>query len=107
METPSHIVVFITTGTGAEAQQIATILLEQRQAACINIVPRVASRFWWENRLDDAEESLLIIKTKAARLTDIIRLVRENHSNTVPEIIAMPIIGGNPDYLAWLDREVT
>ena len=106
MEKPDYTVVFITTNTTGEAQQIATLLLERRQAACINIIPEVDSRFWWEGELDSAQESLLVIKTKASRLPEIIKLVKGAHSNTVPEIIALPIIGGNQDYLEWIDKEV-
>ena len=106
MEKPEYIVVFITTNTTGEAQQIATLLLEQRQAACVNIIPEVDSRFWWQGKLDTARESLLVIKTRASHLPQIINLVKEAHSNTVPEIIALPIVGGNQDYLDWIDKEV-
>lgn len=106
METPDYIVVFITTNTAGEAQRIATLLLEQRQAACVNIIPEVDSRFWWEGELDSAQESLLVIKTRASRLPEIINLVKGVHSNTIPEIIALPIVGGNQDYLDWIDKEV-
>ncbi len=106
METSDYIVVFITTNTAGEAQRIATLLLEQRQAACVNIIPEVDSRFWWKGELDSAQESLLVIKTRASRLPEIINLVKGVHSNTVPEIIALPIIGGNQDYLDWIDKEV-
>ncbi len=105
MEQTNYIVVFITTNTTGEAQQIARLLLEQRQAACINIIPEVDSRFWWEGKLDSAQESLLVIKTKASLLPEIIRSVKGVHSNTVPEIIALPIVGGNQDYLDWIDKE--
>ena len=106
MEQFDYIVVFITTNTTGEAQQIARLLLEQRQAACVNIIPEVDSRFWWEGALDSAQESLLVIKTKVSLLPEIIKLVKGIHSNTVPEIIALPIIGGNQDYLDWIDKEV-
>ena len=106
MKQPDHIVVFITTNTTGEAQQIAALLLERRQAACVNIIPEVDSRFWWEGKLDSAQESLLIIKTRASRLPEIINLVKGVHSNTVPEIIALPIVSGNQDYLDWIDKEV-
>jgi len=106
METPDYIVVFITTNTAGEAQRIAALLLEQRQAACVNIIPEVDSRFWWEGELDSAQESLLVIKTRASRLPEIINLVKGVHSNTLPEIIALPIVGGNQDYLDWIDKEV-
>ena len=105
MGKPDYIVVFVTANTAEEAQQIATLLLEQRQAACVNIIPEVASSFWWEGKIDSARESLLVIKTGASRLPEIIKLVKGIHRNTVPEIIALPIIGGNQDYLDWIDKE--
>ena len=102
-----YIVVLITANSTTEAQQIAGLLLEQRLAACINIVPEVDSRFWWEGNLDSARESLLTIKTKSSLLPAIIRSVKEIHSNTVPEIIALLIVGGNQDYLDWMENELT
>ncbi len=105
MEDRAHIVVFITTATAEEAQRIANILVSGRKAACVNIVPQVHSRFWWQGKIDSADEALLIVKTKAARLDEIIGLVKENHSYEVPEIVALPIVGGNRDYLKWIDNQ--
>ena len=102
----SYIVLFITTPTAEEAQRIAEVLLKQRKAACVNIVPGVSSLFWWQGELDSAQESLLIAKTQAPLLKEIVALVRETHSYDVPEIIALPIIDGNQDYLEWIDNEV-
>lgn len=100
-----HVVVFITAATAEEAQRIADILVSGRKAACVNILPQVHSRFWWQGQIDSADETLLIVKTKASLLDELIRLVKENHRYEVPEIIALPIIGGNRDYLKWLDDE--
>ena len=100
------IVIFVTTETDEEAQSIARLLLDRKKAACVNIVPKVSSVFWWQGKLDSAQERLLIIKTTAKLLPDIIELVKSIHSYDVPEIIAMPIIGGNEDYLKWIDGEV-
>jgi periplasmic divalent cation tolerance protein len=66
----------------------------------------VDSSFWWQGKLDSAQESLLIIKTGASLISEIIELVKSVHSYEVPEIIALPIIGGNEDYLKWIDDEV-
>lgn len=101
-----HIVVFVTASSDKEARKIADLLLSQRKAACINIISGVASSFWWKSKVDVAAESLLIIKTKASALPRLIDLVKATHSYEVPEIIAMPILGGNPDYLSWIDAEV-
>ena len=106
MKETGRIVVLITTGREEEAHNIAKLLLSQRKAACVNIVPRVDSLFWWQEKLDSAQESLLIIKTKASLLPEIVNLVKGVHNYQVPEIIALPILGGNEDYLKWVDREV-
>ncbi len=101
-----YAVVFVTTGNAVEAQRIANILISERKAACVNIVPQVRSRFWWKGKIDSADETLLVIKTKVSLLDELNQLVRENHSYEVPEIIALPIIGGNQDYLKWIDDEL-
>ncbi len=102
----AYLVVLITVPDSEEAQKIAGELLNRRKAACVNIVPGVSSLFWWRDKVDSAQENLLIIKTKASRLSEIVTLVRQIHSYDVPEIIALPIVGGNHDYLEWVDREV-
>jgi periplasmic divalent cation tolerance protein len=102
---PEHIVVFITVADEEEARLISRVLLKQRKVACINIIPGVNSLFWWQEKIDSAEESLLVIKTRSVLLDEIIQLVKEIHSYDVPEIIALPIIGGNRDYLEWIDNE--
>ena len=97
------IVILITTGSEEEAHRIADQLLNQKKAACVNIMPRVDSLFWWQGKLDSAQETLLVIKTKASKLKEITELVKKVHSYEVPEVIALPIVGGNEDYLKWLD----
>jgi len=97
-----NIVVLITTATEDEARRIAEILVNQRKAACVNIVPRVNSLFWWEGKLDSAQASLLIIKARSSKRKEITELVKKTHSYEVPEIIALPIIGGSEDYLRRL-----
>jgi periplasmic divalent cation tolerance protein len=106
MEDDKMIVILITTGTDKEAQRIADVLLKHRRAACVNIVPTVSSWFWWEGKIESDRECLLIVKTKASALEELVSLVREVHSYDVPEIIALPILGGNPDYLDWIAKEV-
>jgi len=99
------VVVFVTTSSEEEAEKIASLLLEQRKAACVSVIPRVRSRFWWQGELDSAQESLLIIKTRAALIPEITDIVKKTHSYTVPEIVALPIVAGNQDYLDWVDKE--
>ncbi len=106
MEESDRVVILITTSTDEEAHNIANVLLAQRKAACVNIVPGVNSLFWWQDKIDSTQESLLIIKTKASLIDEIVTLVRGIHSYEVPEIIALPVIGGNQDYLDWIGKEV-
>lgn len=106
MAKTSHIIVLVTTSTGEEAHKIADKLLNERKAACVSIVPGVSSFFRWQNERDSARENLLVIKTKQTLLDDVIDLVKQMHSYEVPEIIALPIVGGNADYLEWLDKAV-
>jgi periplasmic divalent cation tolerance protein len=74
--------------------------------SCINIVPKISSRFWWQGKLESAEESLLIVKTRASALAEVVSLVKEHHGYDVPEVIALPVTGGNEDYLGWVGEEV-
>jgi len=99
------IVVFITIDTPANAQKLADKLLTDRKAACINIIPKVSSQYWWQGKIEKADEVMLVVKTRAALLDELVTLKKQNHPYSVPEIIALPIIGGNPDYLAWLEKE--
>ena len=99
------VVVFVTTSGEDEAEKIAGLLLEKRKAACVSVIPRVNSRFWWQGKLDSAQESLLIVKTRAALVSELTEIVKKAHSYTVPEIVAIPIVGGNEDYLNWVDQE--
>jgi len=100
------VVLIITTTNAEEAQHISKALLDQRKAASVNIVPRVNSLFWWHGQINSAEENLLVVKTKTSLLNEVVRLVRENHSYEIPAVIALPIVGGNQDYLDWIGREV-
>ena len=105
MEHPTYVILFITTADDEEAQLISRVLLEQRKAACVNIVPKVSSLFWWQGNIEQAEENLLVVKTRAELLQEIVKLVKEIHSSDVPEIIALPIVGGSQDYLEWIGEE--
>jgi periplasmic divalent cation tolerance protein len=98
-----RIIVLITAGSEEEARKIAGSLVEGKKAACVNIVPGVDSLFRWEDRLDSAQESLLLVKTKASLFPEIVEMVKRMHSYEVPEILALPIIAGSEDYLKWLD----
>ena len=98
-----YIVIFITASNKKEAKCIAVGLIKNKLAACVNIIDRVDSFFRWQAKLDNAKESLLIVKSKKQNLARIIKLVKSLHSYDLPEIIALPVIGGYKPYLRWID----
>ena len=102
----AYVVLFITTEADEEAQLISNVLLEQKKAACVNIVPEVNSLFWWRGKIDSSRESLLVVKTKASLVDEVVQLVKRIHSSDVPEVIALPIVSGSRDYLDWIEKEL-
>jgi periplasmic divalent cation tolerance protein len=100
-----YIVVFITYPENSEgdAKNLAKKLVENKLAACVNIVSGINSVYFWQGNIEDDKEKLLIVKTKLNLFEELKQFVKENHPYTVPEIIAMPIIVGNEDYLNWLE----
>jgi periplasmic divalent cation tolerance protein len=101
----AHIVVLITTGSLEEGREIARALVEERLAACVNIVSPIQSVYRWEGKVHDDQEVLLIAKTATAMLEDLAARVKQLHSYELPEIIALPIVAGAKDYLRWIDVE--
>jgi len=96
------IVVLVTCGSEEEALKIANSLVEERLAACVNIVSPVRSIYRWEGKICDEREWMLFIKTQKQRFEDLEKKVRALHSYSVPEIIALPIIEGASSYLNWV-----
>ena len=101
-----HVVIFVTTGSMEEAERIASETLGRKLVACANLLPGVISLFWWEGKVDRAQEVLVVMKTRAARLDEVTALVNELHSYDVCEVIALPIVGGSKAYLNWVDESV-
>ena len=99
-------VVLVTCPNMASARRVAEVLLKDRLAACINIVSGLKSLFWWKGKLEEADEALLIIKTRLVLVRDLIARVKELHLYEVPEVIVLPIVEGSDEYLSWLGREV-
>ncbi len=102
----THVVVLVTTGSIKEAEAIGRSLVEGRLAACVNISPGVRSFFRWHGAIEEQEEALLLVKSRADLVPSIIEAVKRLHTYTVPEVIALPILDGSPDYLAWIDESV-
>jgi periplasmic divalent cation tolerance protein len=101
-----ELVVFITASSQDEAVKIAKGLIETRLAGCVNIIKEIRSVYRWEGKIEDEAEVLMIAKTQKHIFDSLVKKVKELHSYTVPEIIALPIVEGSEDYLKWL-KDVT
>ncbi len=101
-----EIIVFTTAPNEDEAAKIANELVKARLAGCVNIVKDIRSIYSWQGKIEDEKEVLMILKTQKALFDSFMKKVKELHSYSVPEIIALPIIVGSEDYLKWL-KEVT
>lgn len=95
-------IVFVTCGSEEEALNISRALVEERLAACVNLISPIRSMYRWEEKIWDEKEWLLIIKTQRKRFQEVETRVKSLHSYSVPEIIALPIIAGSYSYLDWL-----
>jgi periplasmic divalent cation tolerance protein len=101
-----EIIVLITASSQGEAKKIGSALVDEHLAGCVNIVPGIRSLFFWEGKMQDEQEILLICKSRQPLLEKIIARVKSLHSYAVPEVIALPVVGGSGDYLGWL-RDAT
>lgn len=97
------IIVFVTCANKIQANKIAQALIKARLAACVNLVNPITSIFRWQGKVDSSKETLLIIKSKKNLFGLIEKLVKSLHSYDVPEIIALPIVGGSKKYLDWIN----
>lgn len=101
-----EIVVLITASNEDEGVRIAKALVEARIAGCVNIVRDIRSIYIWQGKIEDEKEVLMVVKTRRHLFNVLKEKVKNLHSYTVPEIIALPITDGSEDYLKWL-KEVT
>ncbi|WP_457644270.1 divalent-cation tolerance protein CutA [Persephonella sp.] len=98
-----YIVVYITVPDKDSAKNIAKKLVEEKLAACVNIVDNINSVYYWKGNIEDDDELLLIIKTRLETFDRLVEFVKKIHPYTVPEIIALPILVGSDSYLRWID----
>jgi periplasmic divalent cation tolerance protein len=96
---------YITASSRDEAKKIGRALVEERLAACANVLDGMESIYWWEGKLTEDREAVLIAKTRADLVPAAIAKVRALHSYTVPCVVALPLLDGNPAYLDWLRAE--
>jgi periplasmic divalent cation tolerance protein len=100
----SAIVVYCTASSFEEAKKITESLIAEKLAACVSMVPNLYSVYWWEGKIERAEEVLMMIKTQNSRFKALAQRIKQLHSYSVPEILVLPVVEGNPDYLKWLKK---
>ncbi|MEW6113764.1 MAG: divalent-cation tolerance protein CutA [Thermodesulfobacteriota bacterium] len=99
----SYIVCLVTIDDPAKAAEIARFLVEEKLVACVNIVPEIRSIYFWDGRVCDETERLMVMKTRTDLFPRVQDAVKKLHPYQLPEIIALPIVQGLPAYLAWID----
>ncbi|MGE5546527.1 MAG: divalent-cation tolerance protein CutA [Solirubrobacterales bacterium] len=97
--------IYITAANEDDARRLGQTLVEERLAACANILPGITSVYWWEGRLNEDREVALLLKTRADLVDGLIARARELHSYTCPCVVALPITAGNPAFLEWVKAE--
>lgn len=103
----SDILILLTTCPDAETgQKIATALVTEALAACVNQIPGVRSTYWWQDQVQTDEEIQLVIKTTTAKLATVEARIKALHPYAVPELIAVPVVGGSSEYLEWVRESV-
>ncbi|PYV43943.1 MAG: hypothetical protein DMG06_08625 [Acidobacteria bacterium] len=101
------IVVLVTCGNQEQAERLAKSLVEKRLAACVNLVPGITSWYWWENKLTQDQEILLMMKSSRGKFAELEKEVLRLHSYAVPEVIALQIVEGSENYLNWIDESLS
>ncbi|MDP6675527.1 MAG: divalent-cation tolerance protein CutA [Gammaproteobacteria bacterium] len=106
MTANKYILVLCTCPSQQEADAVATALLEERLAACVNQLPGIRSLYRWEGRVTQDDEVLLLIKTSANLFGSLEKMIKKLHPYATPEIIAVPIIAGSAEYLGWIEESI-
>lgn len=101
----SRIQVSVAIDSRENAERLARTVVEERLAACAQLLSPIRSTYWWQGKIEEADESLLLIKTTVERYPALEARIKELHPYDVPEIAALPITDGSPEYLAWIDAE--
>jgi periplasmic divalent cation tolerance protein len=99
----NKIVVLSTCASPEEAEKLARSLVEQRLAACVNVIPGIKSHYWWQGRFETAAECMLLIKSSREKFEPLRSALEQAHSYEIPEVIALPVVDGALNYLNWID----
>ncbi len=101
--TKSYDIILTTTGSKEEADRLAEMLVSRQLAACVQVI-NIGSTYMWQGKITQEAEFLLLIKTASHLYSEVEKIIVENHSYEIPEIIQIPIVQGLPAYLAWIDE---
>jgi periplasmic divalent cation tolerance protein len=96
------VLVYVTASSAREAERIALTAVNEGLAACANVLGPIRSFFRWQGKVERSREVSLILKTRRTRVAALTKRVKELHSYSVPCVVALPILGGNPDFLSWI-----
>lgn len=97
--------VYVTAPNEAEAEKIGRVLLKERLAACVNILNGMRSLYWWEGKIDEAEETVLIVKTDKKQVAAVIKRIEEIHTYKTPCAVALEVSEGSKNYVKWIETE--
>jgi len=100
------LVILVTVGNSNDAATLAKSLVEKRLAACVTLLPGVASWYWWEGKVTEDQEVLLMMKTSRDKFAALEKEVLRLHSYAVPEVIALQIVEGSKNYLNWIEESL-
>jgi periplasmic divalent cation tolerance protein len=100
-----NVMVYMTFPGIDEAKKTGALIVEKRLAACVNIIEGMTSMYWWESRIETATEVVVIAKTRKDLMDKLTAFVKSVHSYKIPCIVSVPITGGNPDFLKWIEEE--
>ena len=99
--------VYVTAPSLEEAERIGAMLVERRLAACVNILDKMRSMYWWEGKVERASEVVLIAKTRADRVSRLTEAVVAAHPYECPCVVVLPLVDGHPEFLEWIESEVS
>ena len=102
----NKIVIITSCGSAEEAEKLAKQVLEARIAACVNVLMQNRSFYWWKGKIEEASEWILLVKTTRDLFPQVRSLLESAHTYELPEVLAIPVVDGSPNYLAWLDNEL-
>lgn len=101
----ASVFLYVTTSGEAEAARIARILVDERLCACANVISGMRSFYRWQGEVQDDREAVLILKTRDSLADSATERIKALHGYDLPCVVVLPLVGGNPDFLSWIEKE--